>query len=102
MSSPGSGGDAAPLDLVGRGRLDAHRLVQQRARRRVVVLGVDQRHLGVGLIGARLQEVDLGARSDLDERLDLVEVLVLVGQRLARDVDRVARRAGRKKAARIE
>ena len=82
-------------DLVAGGRLDAHRLVQQRARGRVVVLGVDQRHLGVRLIGARLQQIDLGARADLGERLDLLDVLVLVGERLARDADRVARRPRR-------
>jgi hypothetical protein len=59
-------------------------LIELRLGDLVVVLGVDHLHLRVGDGGALLRQRDLGLRADLDEPAHLVEVLLLIGERVAR------------------
>ena len=68
------------------------RPVEPRLGRDVRVLGDDQVHARVGAVGARLGEVDVGARAGAYERVDLLDVLLVVRERLARHVEQRLRR----------
>src|SRR5712664_1161898 len=72
-------------DVVIDGRLQTHGLVQEHLGSLVRVDRIDDRHLREGVVRLRLRQVDGRPCARLHESPDLRAVIVLIGQRLARD-----------------